>query len=427
MKKAFLRHSLWMLVGMVSFACSESDDTQAQTVSEIDQGVMITPDAMVEALPLPESGVWETVRPGGDTLCSRGSEFRFYLRGGDPSKVLVYFQGGGACWDDLTCSIADAIFSDRVTEPEDFNLLAEQFNFGIFNTDDDGDYKDYTLLYIPYCTGDVHWGDATVEYANDLVIHHRGYQNTKAALEYLYARVYDPREVFVTGCSAGAYGSVLNSVHIAEHYPNSRMAVLADSGSGIITDTFLVDSFPRWNALSHLPESLMRLQAPLETLTIKDVYQSITESYPQHRYAQYSTEFDNSQTFFFEAMGGTYTDWSGRQREILTSLDSTLDNFRVYLAPGPLHCLGAYPYFMNRSVNGVRFADWQKQFVEGDTMPDSVYCEGLDCFDDDFCEQCVANDGGPGCDFCSQWPDRYSDRRAAQEAAQEMPAGEGNQ
>ena len=136
-----------------------------------------------------------------------------------------------------------------MTEPEDFNVLAEQFNFGIFNTDEDGDYKDYTLLYIPYCTGDVHWGDATVEYANDLVIHHRGYQNTKAALEYLYARVFDPREIFVTGCSAGAYGSVLNSVHIAEQYPNSRMAVLADSGSGIITDTFLVDSFPGWNAL----------------------------------------------------------------------------------------------------------------------------------------------------------------------------------
>ena len=191
-----------------------------------------------------------------------------------------------------------------------------------------------------------------MEYANDLTIHHRGYQNTKAALEYLYERVFEPREVFVTGCSAGAYGSVLNSVWIAEHYPDTRMAVLADSGSGIITDTFLIDSFPGWNALSHIPPTLTRLMEPLETLSIKDVYQAITELYPQHRFAQHTTEFDSDQTFFFEAMGGDFREWSGKQRELLTSLDETQDNFRVYLAPGPLHCIGAYPYFSERITNG---------------------------------------------------------------------------
>ncbi|MGB0647736.1 MAG: pectin acetylesterase-family hydrolase, partial [Bradymonadia bacterium] len=391
-------------------ACdSDSDNGGAMPMApEVDMAVEEpTP------LPMPEVGVWETVRPGGETLCSRGSEYRFYFRGGDPAKVMVYFQGGGACWDDFTCSVADAIFSDRVTEPEDFNLLAEQFDFGVFDTSEDSPYKDYTLLYIPYCTGDVHWGDATVEYANELTIHHRGYQNTQAALNYLYERVFEPREVFVTGCSAGAYGSVLNSVMIAEHYSDTRMAVLADSGSGIITDTFLNDSFPGWNALAHLPPTLTRLMAPLETLSIKDVYQAITESYPQHRFAQHTTEFDSDQTFFFEAMGGDFREWSGKQRELLRSLDETQDNFRVYLAPGPLHCIGAYPYFSERVTNGVRFADWQRQFIEGDTMPESVYCEGLDCFEDDFCEQCAANDGGPGCRFCNQWPERYDDRRQA--------------
>lgn len=410
--------NVYVLVLLIAFGCESdgsSDETPVADAEVImpDQGV----DAMIEPLPLPEMGRWETIYPGGDTICSRGTDFRFYLRGGDPSKVMIYFQGGGACWDDLTCSIADAIFSDRVTEPEDFNAFAEVFNVGIFDTTDSSDYKDYTLLYIPYCTGDVHWGDATVEYANDLTIHHRGYQNTKAALEYLYARVFEPSEVFVTGCSAGAYGAALNSIHIGTHYANSQMAVLADSGSGIITDTFLNDSFPGWNALSHLPNYLERLQAPLSTLSIKDVYQSISETFPQHRFAMYSAEFDNSQTFFYEAMGGVFDEWSGKQREVLTSLDEELDNFRVYLAPGPLHCIGAYPFFLEREVNGVNFAAWQKEFIEGDSLPDSVYCEGLGCFDDPFCVKCDEEGGGPGCGFCRSCPERYDERRAAEEAA----------
>ena len=116
-------------------------------------------------------------------------------------------------------------------------------------------------------------------------------------------------------------------------------------------------------------------------------------------------------------MGGDYTEWSGKQREVLNVLDQELDNFRVYVAPGPLHCIGAYPYFLEREVNGVNFAAWQKQFIEGDTMPDSVMCEGLTCFDDPFCEQCEENGGGPGCGFCRSWPERYEERRAAAEAA----------
>ena len=421
MRKYFLA----LVVLFSGVGCDSSDDGNENTTpATLDMAVVA--DAEIEPrpdpLPLPAPGVWETVRPGGETLCSRGTEFRFYLRGGDPAKVLVYFQGGGACWDDITCSIADSIFSDAVYEPEDLNDIADAFNAGVFSTEENSPYKDYTFLYIPYCTGDVHWGDATVEYANELTIHHRGYQNTKAALEYLYARIYDPEEIFVTGCSAGAYGAILNSVFIAENYTNSRLAVLADSGSGIITDSFLADSFPGWNALAHLPPYLTRLQEPLETLTIKDVYMSIAETFPQHRFAQYTTAFDNSQTFFYEAMVGLFYEWSPIQEQFLKELDRDLDNYSIYLAPGPLHCISAYPFFLEREMQGVRYADWQRQLIAGDTMPESLFCEGLECFDDPFCVQCEENDGGPGCGFCQSWPGRYETQRAEAEAAAAEPA-----
>ena len=401
----------------VAPGCSESDDgterssTDAAVNGEADgdSGPMADASTMVDAgMQSFEKGTWQTVYPGGETICSRGDPYRFYYRHGDPKKLVVYFQGGGACWNQFTCSVADAIFSDKVYEPEDLNTLADSlFNVGVFDTSADGLFKDWSIVYVPYCTGDVHWGNATVEYTEDLVIHHRGYLNTKAALEFAYDKIVDPESVFVTGCSAGAYGSILNSARVATQYPDAIVSVLADSGAGIITDSFLTDSFPNWNALSHLPDYLERLQAPLETLSIEDVYISIAESFPNHRFTQYTTAFDQDQIFFWEAMGGDFQEFSPRLRNTLDNIEAAAPNFRVYMAPGSMHCISFYPFFDTRTVNDIKFRDWVSQLVSGETSPDSVRCADNGCFSDPVCDACAAEPSGPGCRFCSNWPDRY--------------------
>ena len=44
------------------------------------------------------------VDPGGRTGCSEeGEPYRFFVKGGDPSRVHIYFEGGGACWSWMTC------------------------------------------------------------------------------------------------------------------------------------------------------------------------------------------------------------------------------------------------------------------------------------------------------------------------------------
>jgi len=35
---------------------------------------------------------------GGETLCADGGEYAFWFRPGDPGRVSIYFEGGGACW-----------------------------------------------------------------------------------------------------------------------------------------------------------------------------------------------------------------------------------------------------------------------------------------------------------------------------------------
>ena len=47
---------------------------------------------------------WVKHDPEGNTKCSDGSSFSFFSRDAAKDKVMLFFQGGGACWDILTCN-----------------------------------------------------------------------------------------------------------------------------------------------------------------------------------------------------------------------------------------------------------------------------------------------------------------------------------
>src|SRR5690349_7759662 len=55
-----------------------------------------------------EPGEWTWIYPGGDTECALGGEYRFLVRPGDTDKLLIHFEGGGACWDGATCDPANS-------------------------------------------------------------------------------------------------------------------------------------------------------------------------------------------------------------------------------------------------------------------------------------------------------------------------------
>ena len=357
----------------------------------------------------PARGTWQEVLPGGDTICARGTDFRFFVRGGDPNKVIIDFQGGGACWNDTTCGFADSLFTDNSGDlPTFMNLLETGVLGGIFDDAEGREFADWTIIHIPYCTGDVHWGNATVEYADGLTIEHRGFANVSSVLGWVYTRYADPERILVSGCSAGAYGAALHSAYVADHYPDAQIAVLADSGAGIITDSFLEESLPNWNAQPALPPFIASLQRPLNELSIEDVYIGIGQHFPEMRMAQTASEWDNDQIFFYTAMGGMPQDWSPRFRTSLAAISAALPNFTAYVPPGSVHCATPYPYFHDREVNGVRLADWTRDLVEGDTQPATVACEGASCCDDPVCDACLAGAGGAHCRFCDTWPPGYS-------------------
>jgi hypothetical protein len=59
---------------------------------------------------------WERVVPGGDCVYADGSEFAFWERRADLTKVVFYLDGGGICFDATTCA-----FTGTAGENESYN------------------------------------------------------------------------------------------------------------------------------------------------------------------------------------------------------------------------------------------------------------------------------------------------------------------
>src|SRR5690606_23723003 len=135
---------------------------------------------------------WTPITPGGDALCARGTPYTFFVREGDPAKLLIYFQGGGACWNDETCAPGSGVFDEVVEGGE-----ASAFSQGIFDpTNAENPLLGYTTVLVTYCTGDYHTGTRAVEYATGAV-QHLGALDAAAALDWTFASYPRPTDVVV--------------------------------------------------------------------------------------------------------------------------------------------------------------------------------------------------------------------------------------
>lgn len=327
---------------------------------------------------LPEG--WTEFKPGGESLCSRGTEFSFWVRPGKLNKVVLEFIGGGACWNQVTCSIAGQIFSPDVESVR--GAIEENMPVGIYDHENpDNPVADWHHVLIPYCTGDIHWGDAFVDYGGDVTIHHRGATNARAVLDWMYANYQAPEQLLVTGCSAGSYGSAMWAPYAAEHYPETRVVQLGDSGAGVVTKEFFEQSFPKWNAEAAFPTWMPALdptKVDVTTLSLADLYATVANHYPKHRFAEYNTAFDENQRFYYGAMGGADADWSPNMFASLEEIESRAPAFGSFVAPGEQHCILGYENFYTVNVEGVRLVDWLRAHLEGES-PADVACSGAAC------------------------------------------------
>lgn len=180
-------------------------------------------------------------------ICLRGSPFRSLTRAGARDELLIYLQGGGACWSELCIAFEDASDSIPGAGILDSSLATNPV-------------ADWNLGYVPYCDGSLFTGDVDVDEDGDGTIdrYQRGLANLSAALEVIHSEFPDPPQIVLSGISAGAYGTILAAALARSVWPDVPIDVVADGGIGLGQpgiEGFITGILGEWNILSLIPSS----------------------------------------------------------------------------------------------------------------------------------------------------------------------------
>lgn len=312
---------------------------------------------------------WKQIFPGGETICARGDEFSFFYREGNASEVVVDFVGGGACWSHKTCKKDSVYFVDSVDYV--LNRIALNDISGIYDHNNDKNpVKDWSHVVIPYCTGDIHWGDNvhtyTKENAEPVTIYHKGAVNAQVVLDWTLNK-YNPERLLVTGTSAGGYASLYWLPYIKEQAPNARIVQFSDGAAGVIMPDTFKETMAAWKGQEHAPDwipSLDPRNVNWQDLTIVDLYTEIGRYYPTVTFSQFNTKFDTVQMIFYDAMGGNPFDWVGQALASLETIARNLDNFQYFHAAGQFHTIIPEANFYTLAVNEVLLVDWLRTMLD---------------------------------------------------------------
>ena len=310
-------------------------------------------------------------------------KYTFFAKRGTTNKLVVFFQGGGACWDSMNC-LYYSTFNEQEFETVEGYFSNPDDMKGIFDTNNpDNPFKDWYIVYLPYCTGDLFWGAndfAYPDYTDALTvdtwtIQHRGFVNFKVVLKWMKDNFRLPREIFVAGSSAGGYGAIMNYPYIRESFPLSRVYVLGDAANGVTGGEFNSKIKDVWDV--QMPDWI--LGSDISQITTEDVYTNIAAEYPFMKLAQYTTAWDQTQVWFYHlqcddnvmypntwnSLGDTdFGTWNYCMNLYTHDAAAVAPNYRYYIGAGSDHTiLLSDKFYTETSAGGVSFAQWIKSMV----------------------------------------------------------------
>jgi hypothetical protein len=288
--------------------------------------------------------------------------------------LMFYLQGGGACFDAASCGGNRASYGAT-----DFAAFAAgPGNNGILSTaDGDNPVADFHVVFVPYCTGDVHGGRrADVDVpggptGQDFV----GHVDMERYLELLGPAFHHVDAVFLVGVSAGGFGTLFNYEQVAAAFPEHDVILLDDSGPLLPNDDAMSPCLQRlwrdlWGLDEVLPSGCSSCVAE-DGDGLSELHAYLGNAYPDAYFGLLSTYAD---LVIRGAYGAGVNDCEGGlvtaaafRAGLETLRDDTLsgaDNWVTYYAGGPLHVLLAF--FPTLAVDGVALKGWIGDLLAGE-------------------------------------------------------------
>jgi len=304
---------------------------------------------------------------GAGPICIAGTDFSAFTRAGDPAKLLIFHQGGGACWQDFyNCNVLA-----EAQEPPTPRV-------GIWDFDSpDNPFADYSILYMPYCDGSVFSGDndvsdpafgAAIGVPTAVVRYHRGLRNQTAGMDLAKATFPDAERITVAGSEAGGDGAARFAPFLVRFlYGNStELTVLNDAGTFLtavnLDETDDVQARAAdWQFGQFHPASCTECDDMGHGTA---VIQWRLDNDSTIREALYMTDGDLTNRFFLELLADQpgFRDLIVTEHGLLNTAHP--DRYKRFIVAGDTsHTAVQSPLFYSQQADGVPLNEWATDFL----------------------------------------------------------------
>lgn len=347
---------------LLFFACQTPDsdplsgpDTAADTAQAPD------PEGLDLGEPITATpGTWTWV-DFPDATCGDGTPTGIAVNVGTTNNLIVFFEGGGACWDATTCLVLQTSSNGPVGQAE-FDAVGGS-GLSLFSREDPSSpFKDWSMVDVPYCTGDLHAGSTVVTYTTsdgDVPFNHTGHSNVLAYLKRLGATFESASRVAVVGTSSGGAGTLMNYPDLRRTWPDARMYLVDDSAPLLVGDAMSPTLRSAWTSAWDLSPVLTQIcgdDACEDDLSV--VHASLAADFPSDRMALLSSRQDRVFASYVGLSGDEYQ----AQLELLASeVLAPSGAWQPFFVDGDTHSLLFDP--TSAASNGVTLQSWLTQMV----------------------------------------------------------------
>lgn len=337
----------------------ETDGGEVDDETDSQATVPFSPGEPIEA----NANSWTYVH-FPNTKCRDGNETGLGINlNPESDKLIIYMEGGGACFNALTCLINPVSWGE-------INLGTPG---GVLSrTDENNIFRDWNMIYIPFCTGDVFSGASTVDNGYGPM---QGYLNVGEYLSRIVPTFPDITMVILSGSSAGGFGVAWNWLRTQEAFGDIPVHVLDDSGPPLASDVLVPCLQKHMGEVWNWNETVHPACADCDIANGDVVVPLVELAMRRHktqRFALLSYDEDTVIKMFFgfgqndcadiEAMGafpaGVYP------QALMDLMDKTASNpnFAGFLVEGAGHTF-LFGSIAGISVAGVSLTSWIEQFV----------------------------------------------------------------
>ncbi len=366
-------------------ACGGADpgSPDASADAEADVAADAPPaDPVVAARASPGAWTWIPIE-GAQCMDGSPTGVGINFAPGGSDGLLMFFMGGGACFNEDTC---DGAFHRDGFGAEYFRTEINVLGAAgpLSRHEEENPLRNWNLMYVGYCTGDVHAGDnptpVRIGGRDDTF---RGHRNVRLALQRLVPHLGEVRRVLVTGVSAVGFGAAFNYDQIATAFGPSVDVSLVDDSGPPLTDDLLPPCLQRtwrtlWNLDATLPADCADCRAQPDGGGISHLLDHLVRKYPTRRLSLISSMGDSTIRGFFSwgrggdcSRRGDFPATAYRDGLLALRQRTAGTSFRSYFVNGNDHTWLVIPGWNATHVGGTVLSRWVADIALG-SVPANV-------------------------------------------------------